>query len=143
MITDPFHIALSQFGTREFAGVHHNPEVMKYFKEAGFDWVETDETGWCSAFINWCAMKAGYERSGKLNARSWLKVGQSCKPEMGCLVVLWRESETSWKGHVGFLVRETIEYVYILGGNQTDQVKITAYPKSRVLSYRKLLKIKI
>lgn len=143
MISDPFHKALSEYGVREWAGMHHNPEVMKYFKEIGHKWVETDETAWCSAFINWCAMKAGYERSGKLNARSWLKVGQSCKPEMGCLVVLWRESKESWKGHVGFLVRETIEYVYILGGNQTDQVKVTAYPKSRVLSYRKLLKIKI
>jgi hypothetical protein len=56
----------------------------------------------------------------------------------GDIVVFWRESIKSWKGHVGFYIREKDGWIYTLGGNQANQVKISAYPKSRVLSYRRL-----
>lgn len=73
-------IALSQYGVAEIPGKNHNPEVLKYFTEIGHSWVKDDETSWCSAFMNWVAMKAGAERSGKLDARSWLAVGE-VKPD--------------------------------------------------------------
>jgi uncharacterized protein (TIGR02594 family) len=100
-----------------------------------------DETAWCSAFANWVAKQAGYESSSQLTARSWLSVGTSTSnPESGDLVVLWREHPNSWKGHVGFLIKETKRYVYLLGGNQGNSVSIKAYPKNRVLDFRKLRK---
>ena len=133
------NIALSQFGIKEIVGSRHNKEVLKYFKEIGFDWVQDDETAWCSAFANWVAKKAGADHSGKLNARSWLTVGDAVEsPELGNIVVLWRVKPSSWKGHVGFFIRETENLIYILGGNQQNQVKITAYPKSRLLEYRRI-----
>jgi uncharacterized protein (TIGR02594 family) len=77
--------------------------------------------------------------SGKLNARSWLTVGgETSEPEVGDIVVLWRESPTSWKGHVGFYVRETEHLIFVLGGNQHNQVGINGYGKHRLLGYRKL-----
>ncbi|CAA0248867.1 conserved hypothetical protein [Tenacibaculum maritimum] len=131
--------ALSQIGTIEIKGKKHNPTILKYFKEIGKKWVQTDETAWCSAFANWVAKTTGYPFSGKLTARSWLKIGQKITtPELGDVVVFWRESPESWKGHVGFFIRETPTHIYVLGGNQNNSVKISAYPKKRLLQYRRL-----
>lgn len=132
-------IALTQVGIKEIVGRKHNPEVLKYFKEIGHSWVKDDETAWCSAFANWICKKAGLPYTGKLNARSWLKVGQRVsKPKLGDVVIFWRDNPNSWKGHVAFFVRETKNWVYVLGGNQNNQVKISAYPKHRLLQYRRL-----
>jgi uncharacterized protein (TIGR02594 family) len=139
MNTTLLNIALSQYGIKEIVGKKHNAEVLKYFKEIGHNWVKDDETAWCSAFMNWVALKAKVERTDKLNARSWLNVGLEIEtPELGNVVILWRESKASWKGHVGIFIRKTDDWIYILGGNQNNQVKISAYPANRLLGYRQL-----
>lgn len=131
-------IALSQVGIKEIVGKRHNPEVLKFFATIG-EWVKDDETAWCSAFVNWVMIKAGKEYSGKLNARSWLNVGVKVdNPLVGDVVVLWRESPSSWKGHVGFFVREQGNFIYILGGNQNNQVCVQAYQKNKLLEYRRV-----
>lgn len=133
-------LALSEIGVKEIVGAKHNDEVLKYFDETGHDWVDDDETAWCSAFVNWICMKQGLPLSGELNARSWLKVGapldRGQEPAVGDVVVLWRTRKTSWKGHVGFFISNRNGFIYILGGNQNNQVKILAYPESRLLQYR-------
>lgn len=133
-------IALNQYGVQERPGSkEHNPVIVNYFKEIGQTWVKDDETAWCSAFVNWVAHKCGMERSGKLDARSWLNVGVNVeKPEIGDVVVFWRDAPTSWKGHVAFFINETDTHVYVLGGNQNNMVNISPYLKSRVLGYRRL-----
>lgn len=134
--------AFSQYGIREIVGENDNPEVLKYFDALGFGSLK-DETAWCSAFVNWVAMKCGLEYSGKLTARSWLNVGQKVTtPQLGDIVVFWRENPTSWKGHVAIYIRETNEYIYCISGNQSNQVKVSAYPKTRLLGYRRLGKQK-
>ena len=75
--------------------------------------------------------------TGKLNARSWLDIGmETNNPQPGDVVVLWRESKNSWKGHVGFYINRVDDEIFILGGNQDNQVKISGYPSSRLLGYR-------
>ncbi|MCI2229579.1 TIGR02594 family protein [Polaribacter sp. MSW13] len=140
MNTKIINIALSQVGIKEVSGTQDNPEVLKYFNELGFDGAALkDETAWCSAFVNWVAKEANLQYSKKLNARSWLEVGtEVTKPEKGDVVVFWRDSKKSWKGHVAFFIRETQNWIYVLGGNQNNQVKISAYPKNRLLGYRRL-----
>lgn len=134
--------ALSQYGVKETPDATDHPQIVKYFTELGYDGEKLKEdTAWCSAFANWVAKKTGYEYSGRLNARSWLSTGTSTEtPVWGDVVVLWRESPSSWKGHVGFYIKESKRYVYVLGGNQRHSVCIKAYPKSRVLDYKKLRK---
>lgn len=136
------HVALTQYGIQEYQGpVEHNPEILKYFLATNHNWIKTDETAWCSAFINWVAMAAGYKRTGELNARSWLKVGvKTNNPEQGSIVVLWRDDPLSWKGHVGIFIRKDNEYIWLLGGNQSNQVCIASYPVHRLLEYRNLQK---
>lgn len=132
--------ALSQYGVKETVGSKDHPQIINYFTSLGFDGNKLhDETAWCSAYANWVAKTAGYEFSGQLTARSWLTVGVStATPEIGDVVVFWRASPKSWKGHVGFFIKETKRYVYVLGGNQSNKVCIKAYPKNRVLDYKKL-----
>ncbi|CAA0145938.1 TIGR02594 family protein [Tenacibaculum maritimum] len=134
--------ALTQYGIKEVAGLKDHPQIVNYFTTLGYDGEKLkDETAWCSAFANWVAKTAGYEYSKKLHARSWLHIGTSTNnPQLGDIVVLWREKPSSWKGHVGFFIKETNRYVYLLGGNQGNSVSIKAYPKNRVLDYRKLRK---
>ena len=104
--------ALSEYGVKEVAGPNDNQRILKYFNELGFSGKELkDETAWCSAYANWVAKTAGFEFSGKLTARSWLAVGSSTnQPRIGDIVVLWRENPKSWKGHVGFFIKETNNY---------------------------------
>ena len=140
MNSEIISIALDEIGIKEVAGKKDNPEVLKYFNDIGFDGAKLkDETAWCSAFVNWVAQEANLNGTGKLNARSWLNVGTEVTiPEKGDVVVFWREKKQSWKGHVAFFIRETESFIYVLGGNQNNQVKISAYPKNRLLGYRRL-----
>ncbi len=135
-----FKIALGQYGIREVSGDRDNPEVLKYFNEIGFDGSKLkDETAWCSAFVNWCCLTAGKPCTGKLNARSWLDIGEEITtPRTGDIVVFWREEPNSWKGHVGFFVAQRDGWVWTLGGNQSNRVQISAYPSGRVIGYRRL-----
>lgn len=135
-------IALSEYGTKEIPGEKHNPDVLKYSKETGQDWVTTDEIPWCSNFVNWCSMKAGYEYTKKANARSWLDIGfEPFRPEIGDIVVLKRGNDPK-SGHTGFLIKRKNGKVWILGGNQRDEVNISVFNENDVLKYVRLNKIK-
>lgn len=134
-------IAMSQYGVEEQQGKPHNPIILDYFKQIGHQWVQSDETAWCSAFMNWVALLAGVERTGKLNARSWLSVGREVQnPTQGDVVIFWREKKSSWKGHVGIFIGYTHDKkgIYVLGGNQNNSVNIKRYPASRLLGFRRL-----
>ena len=131
--------ALGEYGQAEIKGSRHNDRVLEYFAKAGFSGIKTDEVAWCAAFANWVLHQNGLEKSGKLSARSLLRVGSKVtEPIAGDLVIFWRESRSSWKGHVGFYVGETDRHILTLGGNQSNRVSIAKYSKSRVLGYRRL-----
>ena len=126
-------------GLTEIPGEQNNPQILTFFQDIGHSWVQTEELAWCSAFINWVALKCGCERSFKLNARSWLDKGRPVDhPLLGHVVIFWREDPDSWKGHVGLYVGQDDKYIHCLGGNQSNQVRVTKYPKERLLGYREL-----
>lgn len=138
-------IAFNELGTEEIVGVKNNPQVLKYAQETGIRGITSDEIAWCSTFVNWVAKKAGLQISGKANARSWLNVGTKVStPEPGDVVVFWRESPESWKGHVGFFlgVSPDLKRVYCIGGNQGNRVSVSAYRMETVLSFQRLAPIK-
>jgi len=90
------------------------------------------------------AMKSGYEMSNKLNARSWLDVGMEIEEDevqLGDIVVFWRESIKSWKGHVGMFIKRAKSSTYVLGGNQMNQFIIRPYDNHKILGYRRLRKV--
>ena len=136
-----FKRALGEYGITEIVGGKHNPEILKYFKEIGHEWVKDDETSWCAAFVNWCAKMEGYEYTGKLNARSFLDIGEKVEiPQMGDIVIFWRNQKDSWQGHVALYVKQDRDNIWVLGGNQSNKVGVNAYPKSQLLGYRRLNK---
>lgn len=139
---DLIQIAAKELGTQEIPGQKDNEQILAYAHETGMEWVNDDETPWCSIFLNWCAMKAGVQRTGKANARSWLNTGHKVDiPAPGDVVVFWRESPDSWKGHVGLFMGYGIDQdvVFCLGGNQGNQVSITEMPVDQQLGFRRLV----
>lgn len=134
-------LATQYIGMHETPGEANNPIILSWFNDIGHKWVKDDETAWCSCFINWLAYSVRAERSGKLDARSWLKVGKPVSsPEPGDVVVYWRESIQSWKGHVGLFIGYTQDHkgIWTLGGNQNNEVNYSVYPVSRILDFRRL-----
>lgn len=133
-------VALTQYGLKEIVGAAHNPVILGYLDDIGFGFINDDETPWCSTFINWCALKAGLERTGKLNARSWLDIGQTVPNDQGQLgdVVIFKRGNSDWQGHVAIYINETPDYINVLGGNQGNEVCIKPYPKSKLLGIRRL-----
>lgn len=93
---------------------------------------------WCAAFVNKILELTGLEGTDSLMARSFLSLGERVKkPVRGDIVVLTRGSNPA-SGHVGFYMGEENGNVIVLGGNQQRAVRISHYPKSRVLGYRRL-----
>ena len=114
-------IAIREIGVREYAGSAANPRIVEYLRSTtlGEPYNSSDETYWCSTFVNWCVEKAGYEGTDSAWARSWNNWGKELEtPRRGCIVVFKRGSG----GHVGFYVGETGNTIKVLGGNQSDSV---------------------
>lgn len=142
-VVPPWHEVLTaEIGVKELLDNDHSPRILEYL-----DSVDTlpahlkgvDETAWCSAFINWGMEQLGLPRTEKANARSWLNWGVPLRfPMLGSICVLYRGQRSGWQGHVGELVELGDDYVGLLGGNQSNEVNVSRYPRYRVLGYRTL-----
>jgi uncharacterized protein (TIGR02594 family) len=140
--TQLFAEAIKYYKVREIPGKKNNPLIVEWTKSV-LQWANDDEVPWCSTFLNAMADAAGLEKSGKANARSWLSVGiEIDNPVVGDVVIFWRESPKSWKGHVGIFVgfSHDGQNILVLGGNQGNEVNISKYPISRLLGFRRLRK---
>jgi len=135
-------VAEKEIGIIEIPGRLSHPRVLEYLSATDVRSIArtSDETDWCSAFVNWCLSKAGYEGTGSALARSWLDWGQKIDtPRKGCIVIFSRGRRF---GHVGFYIGETDTEIIVLGGNQNNPetnisgVNLKYYPKSRLLGYR-------
>ena len=140
---DTFRVASSYLGIRELADAQSNPQIDKWISMNGrYDNVATDSTAWCSAFVNGVAEEAGFEHTNKLNAQSWLDIGEIIDPRKavrGDVVVFRWGSQKSFQGHVGFFDGyDANGRMRVLGGNQGNQVKISTYPANRLLGVRRL-----
>lgn len=134
---DLFLYMIRLYGLREIPGEKHNKIIVRFFQELGYP-VHDDETSWCAALVNVCCKMLGYEYPDSLLARDWLNVGRVIQnPKVGDITVLWRIAPDSVYGHVGLYVTERDGYVYLLGGNQQNEVNIMRFEKSRVLGYRR------
>jgi len=140
MIPETLKVAFGELGIKEIKGNQHNKRILEYQEMTGLDF-GNDETPWCSIFANWVALQANLPMSNSAMARSWLRVGRKTSfPKPGDVVVFWRRSIYSYKGHVSFFVGYTKDNqsIYCIGGNQSDEVNITKYPLNRVLEFRRI-----
>lgn len=130
-------VAGHEIGVKEVPGDGDNPRVIEYH-ELGADKLraQSDSVPWCAAFVGWVLAKSGIKGTGFANARSYLSWGEGLpSPRPGCVVVMKR-GNSSWQGHVGFLVSSNALYVTVLGGNQGDAVSIAKFPRWSVIGYR-------
>lgn len=134
-------VAINELGQKEIKGSKHNQRILQYAKEAGFEYVNDDETPWCSIFVAWCSMKCGLERSSKPSARSWLNIGvESQNPTPGDVVVFYRGDKNGWQGHVAIFMgyAKDPNFIFALGGNQGDSVSIAKFQSSKILGFRRI-----
>lgn len=129
-------IAKGEMGTHEVSGPKSNPRILEYNKFTLLD-ATSDEVSWCSSFVNWCMVQAGFKGTKSALARSWLNWGNDLKiAKLGCVTV-FKRGNSPWQGHVGFYVGEGAgDTLRILGGNQSDQVCVETFSKKQVLGYR-------
>ena len=144
---NPFQIAERFIGIQEVGGQVDNPMILGMLK-LDQDWPDHDEVPWCSAFVNYVCWLLRLPRSKDLRARSWLSVGVPVTlddAQIGDIVVLKRgqgeqpgPEVIDAPGHVGFYAGRMSDWIEVLGGNQSDTVKVSRYPKSNLLSVRRL-----
>ena len=136
MIPKWYEIALGEIGQSEIAGDEDNPRIVEYLKTV-FDYQQHDEVAWCSAYVSWCMIRAGYKSTHSALAQSWLNYGDAVsKPVQGDICVFRRGSE-KWMGHVGFFDGLAAGQYRILGGNQNNSVSFDIYPVSRLMGIRR------
>ena len=122
---------MQDHGLKEIPGPIDNPVIVGWFKELGYPDIQDDETAWCSCALNVMAKRAGLEYTGKLDARSWMKIGKSTDdPHIGDVVVFWRGQRAGWQGHVGLFAGYNHDktQIFVFGGNQGNMLGIRAYP---------------
>jgi uncharacterized protein (TIGR02594 family) len=131
-----FATAYKELGVSEIYGEKHNPRILEYHKATDYGATQ-DEVAWCSSFVNWCIQKAGGKGTRSVRARSWLKWGKPVDvPQKGDVVIFSRPPET-WTGHVAFFISDEGATITVLGGNQSNKVKLSKYDKTRLLGYRR------
>ena len=129
-------IGFGLLGLHEDPGGPIAPEVKELFAAVGHREVTGGDVAWCAAFAGACLERAGFLSTRSLAARSYLEWGGVLAiPSPGAVAVLSRDLDPA-EGHVGFWVGETGSSVLLLGGNQSNGVSISAFPKARVLGYR-------
>lgn len=150
----PFQLAERFVGVKEIPGSESNPQILSMLK-LDADWPEGDSVGWCSGFINYIMWQLRLPRSKSLLARSWLNIGRPItlrEAQVGFdIVILSRGSlpqqgpeNTTAPGHVGFYAGNQNhlngDVVYLLGGNQNDEVNLRSYPVKRILGIRRVVR---
>src|SRR4030042_4703482 len=93
-------LAFSKMGEEEVPGPAANPFVLECLSSTTLDGpdTETDETPWCSAFVNWCLEQTGIQGTDSAWARSWLNWGKEVDYDavrVGSIVVLKRGDRKS------------------------------------------------
>lgn len=127
-------MASSLVGVKEIKGPRHHGEILQMWKDIKRGGIKDDETPWCAAFVGACLERTGFVSTRFESARSYIDWGQKLDaPAVGCVVVFTRVGG----GHVGFVVgQDKSGALLVLGGNQSDEVNIRAFPISRVSAYR-------
>lgn len=137
-----FQIALGEKGITETPGPKSTERILEYHLTTTLR-ATSDDVPWCSAFVNWCVQKAGGKGTDSALARSWLTWGidAGLDPRQGDIVVLKRGND-GISGHVGFLAYSPEKYnpfIWVLGGNQQNQVCVAKYWRWNVLGYRRAI----
>lgn len=135
-------------GIRELSGDKNHPLIVWWLSLCDLK-EQPDETPWCSAFMNGMAWDCEKPRTRSAAARSWLELGRVKTLEeaeaVDDVVILKTTAEgpgadvtRGAPGHVGLFARIEGERVWLLGGNQDDEVRLSSFPRARVIGIRRI-----
>jgi uncharacterized protein (TIGR02594 family) len=129
-------LAYADLGTHETAGGGATPRIIEYFRAVGHDWVTSDETAWCAAFLGACLERSGVRSTRSVAARSYRTWGNEIRQPLPGAIAVFSRGGDATLGHVGFVIAATADHLTILGGNQGDGVSLARLPRRRLLSLR-------
>lgn len=110
--------------------------LVKLFRDTFRRKINPRKTPWCAAFVNGVLHKAGVKGTNSLSARSFVSWGSRVKnPQNGDVVLIRRRGGSGY--HVGFYVGRKGNKVLVLGGNQSNRVKVSAFSINKVAQYRR------
>jgi uncharacterized protein (TIGR02594 family) len=130
-------IAAAELGVHEDSRPgYNNRRVVQYHQTTTLKATD-DETPWCSSFVNWVLIKAGYRGTNSAAAKSWLEWGRELgSPQPGAITVIKKKlvgsgvdkATGSRSGfHVAFFVSPPLR---LLGGNQGNQVRYSTFSRA-------------
>lgn len=127
-------LAFGELGQTEWDD-DNNPRIIEYHQMTTLK-ATKDSIPWCASFVAWCLEMSGVMSTRSAAAKSYLKWGYKIDvPSRGDIAVFNRPPNPA-SGHVGFYLSETDNFIYILGGNQSDSVLISRYSKRNFIEYR-------
>ncbi len=116
--------ASQELGVSEIYGKRANPRIVHYhsFTSLGS---ESDEVAWCSSFVN-AGLLEGANILGTKSAAaaSFRNYGVPVDPKTFAAIVLFKTNTGSLR-HVAFSSGYWKGWLFVLGGNQSNKVKIT------------------
>lgn len=127
---------LRLYGTYEIPGAKNSPTIMGWARETNTTY-PGDATAWCGLAVSVAAKRAGYDYHPNKNAlwaRNWASWGRKVPVAMLGDVLVFPRGKG---GHVAIYVGEDATHYHILGGNQSDQVKIVRKAKTPILAIRR------
>lgn len=133
--------ALKYYGMKEVKGKGSNAVILNMAKFIGVDNIyKDDDTAWCALFMCAILKAVNYPMSFRqyecLRAKSFLKWGDPISindMKRGDIAIFTR----SGGGHVGIVIAESKDTVFVLGGNQSNMVNIMELAKSRISGIRR------
>jgi len=128
--------ATQELGVHELAGPKkNNPRILHYhsFTTLG---ASTDEVAWCSSFINAGLLEgAGIRGTNNATAASFKSYGNTTPWDTFGAIQL-KATETGSRRHVFFNIGYFKDYVFSIGGNQSDMVNVQVNHKSLITESR-------
>jgi uncharacterized protein (TIGR02594 family) len=130
-------IAVKEIGIREYPDTHippEHPRIVEYLatvEDLSKIHKNSDETAWCSCFMNWCVEQAKLDGTNSAWAKSWgnWRTDETlASAKLGDIAVFERTSPTVNGGHVGIFIKADGDHVWVLGGNQSNSVRYSRYP---------------
>lgn len=133
--------ALEDFGLTELPGAATHPRITKAISEAA-EWLDKDDskTAWCGCIMGLWFKEVGWAQHRPkewYRAASWATVGESVKlseAKAGNVIVMARKGGK----HVTLFSKMKGDMVYCLGGNQSNQVNVSAYNKNLIETIRRI-----
>lgn len=126
-------IAEGEIGVAEKRG-GENPRILDYHAATSLR-AREDEIPWCASFVNWCLREAGIPGTNSAAAISFASWGDRItEPREGCVTVIRQRKKgqdqatgSASGNHVAFFKKIENGRIFLLGGNQSDSVKVSSF----------------